>query len=130
MTKRCLLLIFAISLFSFPYISYAQDGGYDTADSEKEESKDIAKIRKESFSQVRPGMQVKKIAGLNMLVPEGTQFYKQGAQVRMEEDGDYSARRFQEMDVRLQKTEKKVRMLERELTELRKTQNEMKEKSH
>ena len=71
MTKRCLLLIFAISLFSFPYISYAQDGGYDTADSEKEESKDIAKIRKESFSQVRPGMH-RRAAGVHRdLAPAG-----------------------------------------------------------
>ena len=125
MLKKYFLAILIMVLFLFQGASYAQsdDTGSGTQEITTEEQtdkdKEAEKIRNETRAGMRPGLEVKKIGGLNMLVPEGTKFYKEGAQIKMEEEDAYSARRFKEMDTRLQKAENRISSLEHEISELR-----------
>ncbi|MFA5143419.1 MAG: hypothetical protein WC522_04540 [Candidatus Omnitrophota bacterium] len=111
-------IIFLMLVLPIQYIVLAQDEA--VKEGENQDVKEAEAITRESISRVRPGMEVKKIGGLNLMVPEGTKFYREGAQIRMEEEGEYSARRFKEMDARLQKVENKVRGIETGMEELRK----------
>ena len=65
-------------------------------------------------------MEIKKIGGINMVVPVGTKFYMEGAQVKMEEAPEYSARRFKEMDDRFIKMEEREQKMEEEIRKLEK----------
>ena len=100
--------------FNFQSLSVAQE--YEN-DSKKQD--DVHRENPESIGTPPPGMEIRKIGGINMMVPEGTQFYTQGSQLKMEEASEYSARRFKEMDERFQKMEEKQRKLEEEVKELR-----------
>ncbi|MBU0895988.1 MAG: hypothetical protein KJ584_05265 [Candidatus Omnitrophica bacterium] len=103
--KKARFLILTAVLFCFQSASYAQN--YDN-----NKSSDIHEVNAEASDQLRPGMKLMKVGGINMLVPEGTKFYKQGAQVKMEQAGEYSARRFKEMDERLSKTDERIMKVE------------------
>ncbi len=114
--KSITILIFFVSaFFLFCAAAYAQD--YENSDSDKK--KDVHMVNPDNAAELQPGMELMKIGGINMVVPKGTQFYKEGAQVKMEEAGEYSARRFKEMDDRLQKIEAKQRKMETEIEKLR-----------
>ncbi|MDD5428339.1 MAG: hypothetical protein PHI58_03765 [Candidatus Omnitrophica bacterium] len=82
--------------------------------------KDVHKMTPENINEVRPGMEVKKIGGINMVVPEGTQFYMEGSQVKMEEAGEYAARRFKSMTENFKALEDKVTKLEERVLKLEK----------
>lgn len=112
--------ILILFLLLLPGISYAQD--YE-ADNKKG---DIEEITPETVNKLRPGMELRKIGGINMVVPEGTQVYKQGAMLIMEEDGDYSARRFKIMDERFNKLDERLQKIEAEIAELRNLLNKAK----
>lgn len=112
--KKIKILIFLIAFFSFPGPSGAQE--YED-NSRKQD--DVHKEGPESVNTLPPGMEIMKIGGINMLVPQGTQFYMQGSQLKMEEASEYSARRFQDMDKRLQRIEEKQSKMEEEIENLR-----------
>ncbi|MDD5136880.1 MAG: hypothetical protein PHX20_04645 [Candidatus Omnitrophica bacterium] len=125
MPKRYLPTILVTILLSFQQTAYAQydDTGSGTQgltiEEQANKEKEAEKVRNDTRAGMRQGYEIKKIGGLNMLVPEGTKFYKEGAQIKMEEEDAYSARRFKEMDTRLQKAENRIRSLEHEIGELR-----------
>ena len=109
MIKRILLIALIIAPFCLQGRAYSQtdDAGYGQQ-SKDDSNQDTSAGQNLPFSQVRPGMEIKKVGGLNMVVPVGTQFYKEGAQIKMEEDGQYAARRITEMDAHLQKMDEKL----------------------
>jgi len=114
---RIKILYLSIILSSILFLqtpSYAQD--YDKPSSDK----DTENITSETVNKLRPGMELRKIGGINMVVPKGTQIYKEGSLIRMEEDGDYTARRLEEVDSRFNKLEGRQKKLEEDIQELRK----------
>lgn len=102
--KKARFLILTVVLFCFQPASYAQNND--------NKSSDILEVNAGASDQMRPGMKIMKVGGINMMVPEGTKFYKQGAQVKMEEASEYSARRFKEMDERLSKIDDRIMKVE------------------
>ncbi|MFA4981482.1 MAG: hypothetical protein WC592_03320 [Candidatus Omnitrophota bacterium] len=69
---------------------------------------------------IRPGMEIKKIGGLNMVVPEGTQIYRKGAQLMIESPEDYSARNIKEMKTRVENLEKEQAGMKDDIETLKK----------
>ncbi len=118
------LFILLASFACFRPASLAQDY------TDSENKADTEDVTPETVNKLRPGMELRKIGGINMIVPEGAKVYKQGAMLIMEEDGDYSARRFKDMNDRFFKLEEKEKLLEErykkleeEVKELRKLIN-------
>jgi len=114
--KKIFPLILFASLLSFQPVSYAEDE-YKKADSVRDNLEEVAL---EEGIQVPPGMELRKIGGINMVVPNGLKVYKDGPVFRMEEDGGYSARRFKETDERFNKLEEAQKKLEEDIAQLRK----------
>ena len=104
--KKARFLILAVVLFCFQPVAYAQNN-------DNNKSSDIYEVDTGASDQIRPGMKLMKVGGINMMVPEGTKFYKQGAQVKMEEASEYSARRFKEMGERLSKIDDRITKVEK-----------------
>jgi hypothetical protein len=50
---------------------------------------------------VGPGMQVVKHGNISVIVPKGASVRQEGGQLMIEDIGDYTGRRFEEMDQRL-----------------------------
>lgn len=114
--KKMPHLILVVSLLLLQSVCKAQD--YED-DSVKE---DLRQITPETANQVPLGMELRRIGGINMVVPEGTQFYKEGSQLKMEEASEYSARRFWETTERINKLEEKTKALEERLNNLEEKQ--------
>ena len=110
--KKICCFISVVFLLLLRSVSYAQD--YE----DNSIKKDLRKITPESANQVPIGMEIRRIGGINMVVPIGTQFYKEGSQLKMEEASEYSARRFWEVTERVNKLEEKARALEGKLKNL------------
>ena len=49
-----------------------------------------------------PGMEVKNVGGINVIVPQGTRVHKEGSQIVYEDLGEYLGRRFYELTERLE----------------------------
>ena len=45
-----------------------------------------------------PGMEVKNVGGINVIVPQGTRVHKEGSQIVYEDLGEYLGRRFHELE--------------------------------
>jgi len=58
---------------------------------------------------LRPGMQLRKIGGINAVVPEGTEIYERKGLLFIESPEEYAARRFKETEERFQKLESTVK---------------------
>lgn len=105
MRKTAILILLA----SFAWLqsaSFAQDY------KDSENTADTEDVTPETINKLRPGMELRKIGGINMIVPEGAKIYKQGAMLIMEDDGDYSARRFKDMNNRFFRLEERTKVLE------------------
>lgn len=68
---------------------------------------------------IRPGMELKKLGGINMLVPEDTQVYRDRGRWIMEGPDEYAARRFKDVETRLQAVESEQEKLRQELERLK-----------
>ncbi len=110
--KKTAAYAFAASLFLFLSALYAQD--YN----DNKKPQDTHEMTPENINEVRPGMELRKVGGINMIVPEGTQFYMEGSQLKMEEAGEYAARRFRQVDERLKAMEEREKKLEEEIKKL------------
>ncbi len=66
-----------------------------------------------------PGMERKKIGGINLRVPEGTAVYQIGPNIIREELDEYVGRRFKETENRIEKLEKSQKELHREIEQLK-----------
>ncbi|MDO8525575.1 MAG: hypothetical protein Q7S07_03705 [Candidatus Omnitrophota bacterium] len=108
-----------VPLFLFLYYSAAF--AQDPVDSKK--PKNIHEVTPENANRLRPGMEIRNIGGINMVVPEGTQYYTEGSQLKMEEAGEYAARRFKDSDERFKKLEDRIRKMEKEVQNLQEALN-------
>lgn len=123
--KNCVTAMLVISILAF-FVS--------TALAQNEEQKDYnnntanGDENRTNGMTIRPGMELKKIGGLNLIVPEGTQIYRNGAQLIMEEADDYTARNLKEMKSRLDKVEKGQEELKNEFEKLRDAVSKAQEK--
>ena len=78
--------------------------------------------------KVPPGMELKKIGALNLLVPEGARVYKDRSQWIMEGPEDYSARNISEIKARLDGIEKEQKGLKISIEELKESLKKPQEK--
>jgi len=74
---------------------------------------------KEKEITLRPGMELKKIGGINMIVPEGTEIYEENGQFRVEGVEEYAARRFRKTEERMAELEENQRELKEEIRKLK-----------
>lgn len=75
----------------------------------------------EDKTTIRPGMELRKVGNVNMLVPEGAEIYYDKGRYVAEGFGEYAARNFKETGERLNKIEASLKSLNDEIENLRKT---------
>ena len=112
-SKKIAACAFAALLLLFLPALYAQE-----YNEKKKPPQDMHEMTPENINDLRPGMEVRKVGGINMVVPEGTQFYMEGSQLKMEEASEYSARRFKDVDERFKAMEAREKKLEEEIKAL------------
>lgn len=83
---------------------------------------------KDSAIDVPPGMELRNMGGLKMIVPEGAKVRKRGSLLIMEEADEYAARNIYEMRGRLRGLESRQIDLEKELADLREAVAKLQEK--
>lgn len=117
--KRLLIIAFVFSAAAYLYAAddspgykYGYKEGYQYGYKEYDVDEKIT---------VRPGMELRKIGGVNMLVPEGAEVYYDKGRYLVEGFGEYAARRFKETDERLSRIETGLISLNDEIEALRKT---------
>jgi len=71
-------------------------------------------------SRMPPGMAVKKIDRINVVVPKDAKIYKKGMTASVEGGDEYAARKFIDVDDRFAKNESTMETLKKELLELKK----------
>jgi hypothetical protein len=76
---------------------------------------------KESAIDIPPGMELRKVGSISMIVPEGTQVSRKNSLVVMEGPDEYAARNIYEMKGRLMALEAQQHDLKKELDDLRET---------
>lgn len=128
--RKIILFILFVSFACFQAVSFAQEY------KDNEERAYNEDVTSEPVNKPLPGMEVRKIGGINMMVPEGSRVYKQGATLILEDDGGYAARRLKDMNDRFFKMEEKqkyleerYKKLEEEIKELRKAVEESRKNS-
>jgi chaperonin cofactor prefoldin len=77
-------------------------------------SKDVA----EDEVELRPGMEIKKVGSITMIVPEGTQLYRKNGRIFMEGPDEYAARRFKAAEGRFKALEERFKKAEEKLEAL------------
>ncbi len=82
-----------------------------------QENKDYT-IEEEGI-RLGPGMERKRVGGINLRVPKGAEVYQDGPNVIMEELEEYIARKFKEMEDRIGKIEKNQEELNKEIKRLK-----------
>lgn len=107
------LVFFLITLSCvFSTVSFAQDQNSNSED--KEKTKNIP---------LRPGMELRRIGNINLIVPEGAELYKTKGQPSgsswIESEDVYAARRFKQMDERLGGIEDRISKMEEDIKGLR-----------
>ncbi len=83
---------------------------------------------KESAIDISPGMELRKIGSISMIVPEGTRVSKKSSLVVMEGPDEYAARNIYEMKGRLTTLEVRQHDLEKDLNNLRETVSKLQKK--
>jgi hypothetical protein len=74
---------------------------------------------KETNIEIPPGMELRMMGGIKMIVPKGTQVHKKGSLVVMEGPDEYAARNIYEMNGRISELEARQVSIEKELEGLR-----------
>ncbi|MCX5678985.1 MAG: hypothetical protein NTY76_07795 [Candidatus Omnitrophica bacterium] len=92
------------------------DGTYTTA---SPDSTYASSDNKEANIEIPPGMELRMMGSIKMIVPKGTQLHKKGSLVVMEGPDEYAARNIYEMNGRLVGLEARQLNIEKELEGLR-----------
>jgi len=123
---KCTLYIFiAICLAGLTAgISSADEQGDGAGYSET----NVSLENKDSAIEVPPGMELRMMGGLKMIVPEGARVRKKNSIFIMEEADEYAARNIYEMKGRLRGLESRQMDLEKELTGLKEAVAKLQEK--
>lgn len=110
MKKIIIILILSFIPSFTSTLLYAQEaGGVGVVNSETDAGAE---------SEVPPGMEIKKVGGINFMVPKGAKLYKRGGMTIMEGASAYSARRLDTIESRLEKVEKSIKELKEEVKKL------------
>lgn len=123
--KRIAYLFFAVCLIgAIPLTGAAQE------QSETEYGETYAPAdNKAPAIEIPPGMELRKVGSIKMIVPKGTQVRKKGSLVIMEGPDEYAARNIYEMNSRLMAMEARQLSVERELEGLRQAMLRLQERS-
>lgn len=78
----------------------------------------IAQDQEKENKGLAPGMEVIKIGGANVLVPEGTKVTKKGGLIILESTSEYTGRKVLEIEERIERLESKDNELQEEITKL------------
>ncbi len=71
-------------------------------------------INKDDYKN-KPGMELVKIGDAKVVVPKGSKVYKEGDVIKVEDIGEYSGRKFQEFEYKLNQTQSKLEEISIEL---------------
>jgi len=96
-----LLIGFGIVLLVLPVLSSAQDKDYTVNDNSDEANNNTNSV-------VPEGMEAVNVKGFNLLIPKGAKIDFNGAQLIVEDTTQYMSRKFEEIDMRLKKIERKL----------------------
>lgn len=122
--RGIVFILFAsgLILISIPERSLGNEES-ETSYSETETSP----VKKEPVIDIPPGMELRKVGNINIVVPEGTQIRKNGSNLIMEGPDEYVARnvreikgRLAEIETRQLEHEKKLDGLKQAISEVRK----------
>ena len=86
-----------------------------------EYASEISTNDKSGDIKVPPGMELKKVGSLNLVVPAGSQMHKDRSQWIMEGPEDFAARNISEIKARLDGIEKEQEELKKSIEELKKS---------
>lgn len=107
--RRIVFILFTAGLI---LVSSPEHGlGNEESDTSYSET-ETSPARKEPVIDIPPGMEMRKVGNINMIVPEGTQIRKNGSNLIMEGPDEYVARNVREIKGRL--TEIETRQLAQE----------------
>ena len=118
---KIILIVAALSfgiLFCPSILSAQESGGVGVISPETNSDTESAESAESADSEVPPGMEIKKVGGINFIVPKGAKLYKRGGITTMEGASAYSARRFDTIESRLGKLEESVKELKEEMTQV------------
>lgn len=90
---------------------------------------DATTSRKQPAIDVPPGMELREMGGINMLVPEGIKVRSIGSRLVMEEPEEYAARNIKEMKERISELESQQDQLKAEVDSLKGIISELQKKS-
>ncbi|MFH1189618.1 MAG: hypothetical protein V1682_02870 [Candidatus Omnitrophota bacterium] len=135
MKKSATLLLLAclsvLNAYGGQYEERTQDQAMDQSSamaSEEYGESHTALDAKESAIGIPPGMELRKIGGISMIVPEGTQVSKKSGLVVMEGPDEFAARNIYEMRGRLMTLEERQHDVEKELNDLKETISKLQQK--
>ena len=125
---------YAFVLASFLVLSAGYVHSQETYDSKHVGSYDFYKVHPVTgTASGNEGMQAIKVGGMDLMVPEGMKVYKMDGSVVTEGWDSYMARRFSELEARLDKMAEALEELKKKtdesLTELKKEVDELKSMS-
>ena len=127
MRYRVLFVLVILSSIILPVSSMAQDEeGYNKPE---ESASDTVAKNKTANVTVPPGMELRKIGSLNLVVPEGAQMRKEKSQWIMEGPEDFAARSISEIKARLDGIEKEQKELKESISSLKDSIKESQEKA-
>lgn len=76
-------------------------------------------MRQANDSAVGPGMEIKDVGGIRVIVPKGARVYKDGSHVVFEDIGEYLARRFEVMETEIAALQENLHRHEQEIARLK-----------
>ncbi|MFC1509595.1 hypothetical protein ACFL60_07930 [Candidatus Omnitrophota bacterium] len=107
-----LLLIFLFIVYA-PY-------AYTEEELTEERYEDYIHAEEGKF-KIPPGMELRKIGDLRVLIPKGGKIFKAGDALVVETSGEYAAREFSEIEGRFNKIETEQKALKEEIEYLKET---------
>lgn len=73
-------------------------------------------------TNVPPGMEIKTVDNINVLIPKGSRIYKTGNVLQIESVSEYSAREFEDLKKRIDSLDNKCEMMQKEIDILKASQ--------
>ena len=119
MKYRVLFMLILLLSILFESGAIAQDEKSDSVNNPAEYSTETVVKDKPGNVVVPPGMELRKIGSLNLVVPEGSRIRKDRSQWIMEGPEDFAARSISEIKKRLDDMEKEQKELKKSIEELK-----------
>jgi len=111
-------LVIPLSIL-FASQAFCQDERGDDYDKPLETTPEVRVKDSSGNVIIPPGMEIKKIGGLNLVVPEGAQMHKERSQWVIEGAEDFAIRNISEIKTRLTVIEKEQKELKKSIEDLK-----------